>query len=182
MSEVDLKPAAADQSGDFSSEQKRYLEGFVAGVQIAKAAKSVAGVPASTGSAAPAPEPTRTRRRGLQSAEPRARRRQEAFRSGKVQARGASLRQLRAPQGARRAQRISEAARQFPLAVLRLVLRRAESEFVYVPLAYPERHPQSGAVRRRRRPRRALWRRLRPCHHARQSADPRDRSAQRRRA
>jgi ferredoxin-nitrite reductase len=58
MSEVDLKPAAADQSGDFSSEQKRYLEGFVAGVQIAKAAKSVAGVPASTGSAAPAPEPT----------------------------------------------------------------------------------------------------------------------------
>jgi acyl-homoserine lactone acylase PvdQ len=42
MTEVDLKPAAADQSGDFSSEQKRYLEGFVAGVQIAKAAKSVA--------------------------------------------------------------------------------------------------------------------------------------------
>ena len=52
MSEVDLKPAAADQSGDFSSEQKRYLEGFVAGVQIAKAAKSVAGVPAAGGAAA----------------------------------------------------------------------------------------------------------------------------------
>jgi hypothetical protein len=57
MTEVDLKPAAADQSGDFSSEQKRYLEGFVAGVQIAKAAKSVAGVPTTTGAAAPAPEP-----------------------------------------------------------------------------------------------------------------------------
>jgi ferredoxin-nitrite reductase len=57
MSEVDLKPAAADQSGDFSSEQKRYLEGFVAGVQIAKAAKSVAGGPAASGAAAP-PEPT----------------------------------------------------------------------------------------------------------------------------
>ena len=57
MSEADLKPAAADQSGDFSSEQKRYLEGFVAGVQIAKAAKSVAGVPAAGGAAAP-PEPT----------------------------------------------------------------------------------------------------------------------------
>ncbi len=42
MTEADLKPPA-DQSGDFSSEQKRYLEGFVAGVQIAKAAKSVAG-------------------------------------------------------------------------------------------------------------------------------------------
>jgi ferredoxin-nitrite reductase len=58
MSEVDLKPAAADQSGDFSSEQKRYLEGFVAGVQIAKAAKSVAGVPAASGAAAPGPEAT----------------------------------------------------------------------------------------------------------------------------
>ena len=57
MSEVDLKPAAADQSGDFSSEQKRYLEGFVAGVQIAKAAKSVAGVPAAGGAVTP-PEPT----------------------------------------------------------------------------------------------------------------------------
>jgi ferredoxin-nitrite reductase len=57
MTEADLKPAAADQSGDFSSEQKRYLEGFVAGVQIAKAAKSVAGVPPASGTAAAA-EPT----------------------------------------------------------------------------------------------------------------------------
>jgi ferredoxin-nitrite reductase len=57
MTETDLKPAAADQSSDFSSEQKRYLEGFVAGVQIAKAAKSVAGGPAQSGTAAPA-EPT----------------------------------------------------------------------------------------------------------------------------
>jgi ferredoxin-nitrite reductase len=57
MTEADLKPAAADQSGDFSSEQKRYLEGFVAGVQIAKAAKSVAGAAAPGGAAVPAPEP-----------------------------------------------------------------------------------------------------------------------------
>jgi ferredoxin-nitrite reductase len=57
MSEANLKPAAADQSGDFSSEQKRYLEGFVAGVQIAKAAKSVAGGPTASGAPAPA-EPT----------------------------------------------------------------------------------------------------------------------------
>jgi len=50
MTEADVKPAA-DQAGDFSSEQKRYLEGFVAGVQIAKAAKSVAGVPAQAATA-----------------------------------------------------------------------------------------------------------------------------------
>ena len=57
MSEADLKPVAAGQGGDFEPEQKRYLEGFVAGVQIAKAAKSVAGAVAPVGAALP-PEPT----------------------------------------------------------------------------------------------------------------------------
>jgi len=37
MNEADLKLLAAGQTGDFEPEQKRYLEGFVAGVQIAKA-------------------------------------------------------------------------------------------------------------------------------------------------
>ena len=50
MTEADLKPAA--DTGDFSPEQKRYLEGFVAGAQIAKAAKNVAG--ATPMAAAPA--------------------------------------------------------------------------------------------------------------------------------
>ena len=44
-------------------------------------------------------------------------------------------------------------------------------------LAHPERDPQALAVRRRRRDRRAPWRRLRPRHDARQSADPRDQPA-----
>src|SRR5271166_6317334 len=56
MTGTDLKPAAAGQGGDFEPEQKRYLEGFVAGVQIAKAAKSVAGAVAPGGPAAE-PEP-----------------------------------------------------------------------------------------------------------------------------
>src|SRR3954454_9435023 len=43
-----------DAAGDFNPEQKRYLEGFVAGIQIAKAAKSVAGIAPP---AAAAPEP-----------------------------------------------------------------------------------------------------------------------------
>jgi ferredoxin-nitrite reductase len=55
MSETDLKPSAAEQTGDFNPEQKRYLEGFVAGVQIAKAAKSVAGAAAAGAPAAPEP-------------------------------------------------------------------------------------------------------------------------------
>jgi ferredoxin-nitrite reductase len=66
MNEADLKLAATDQAGDFSSEQKRYLEGFVAGVQIAKAAKSVAG-DATVGGAAPAPEPTGPDAAGLKA-------------------------------------------------------------------------------------------------------------------
>jgi len=56
MSEADLRSAAGAQAGDFEPEQKRYLEGFVAGIQIAKAAKSVAGA-TSPGGAAAEPEP-----------------------------------------------------------------------------------------------------------------------------
>jgi ferredoxin-nitrite reductase len=36
-------------SGDFNPEQKRYLEGFVAGMQIAKTARAVGGAPAAPG-------------------------------------------------------------------------------------------------------------------------------------
>ena len=60
MSESDIKTTA--QTGDFEPEQKRYLEGFVAGVQIAKAAKSVASAAsaatAASGAAPAAAEPT----------------------------------------------------------------------------------------------------------------------------
>ena len=66
MSETDLKQAAAEQTGDFNPEQKRYLEGFVAGVQIAKAAKSVSGS-AAAGRAAPAPEPVGPDAAGLKA-------------------------------------------------------------------------------------------------------------------
>ncbi|MGC1779407.1 MAG: NirA family protein [Xanthobacteraceae bacterium] len=52
MTETDLKTSAAGEAGDFNSEQKRYLEGFVAGVQIAKAAKGIAGAPPSNAVAA----------------------------------------------------------------------------------------------------------------------------------
>jgi ferredoxin-nitrite reductase len=46
MAEAGIETEAKNEAaaGDFNAEQKRYLEGFVAGVQIAKAAKSVAGI------------------------------------------------------------------------------------------------------------------------------------------
>src|ERR1700691_502321 len=53
MTETELKAPAAGEAGDFSPEQKRYLEGFVAGAQIARAAKGVAGTaPGNAGVAA----------------------------------------------------------------------------------------------------------------------------------
>ncbi len=58
--EARTKPAASTATGDFEPEQKRYLEGFVAGLQIAKSANAVTGAGAiAPGAAPPAvlPEP-----------------------------------------------------------------------------------------------------------------------------
>ena len=43
MSETDVTVLGMGLSGDFNPEQKRYLEGFVAGAQIARAAKGLSG-------------------------------------------------------------------------------------------------------------------------------------------
>jgi len=49
-----LKPAGETATGDFEPEQKRYLEGFVAGLQIAKTVNGV-GAPAAACCPSPAP-------------------------------------------------------------------------------------------------------------------------------
>ncbi len=54
--EAALKPAEA-ATGDFEPEQKRYLEGFAAGLQIARTAKGLAGSAAALAGAAAAPAP-----------------------------------------------------------------------------------------------------------------------------
>src|SRR6202453_456412 len=64
MNETDAKVSAAAEAGDFNPEQKRYLEGFVAGAQIARAVKSAGGAP---GGAAPASEPTGPDAAGLKA-------------------------------------------------------------------------------------------------------------------
>jgi ferredoxin-nitrite reductase len=55
--DIKLEGVTDQQAGDFGPEQKRYLEGFVAGLQIAKAAKSVAGTGGATVAAPSVPEP-----------------------------------------------------------------------------------------------------------------------------
>jgi ferredoxin-nitrite reductase len=56
---VDLTAVRENAAGDFEPEQKRYLEGFVAGLQIAKTAKGLAGSAAVSGAmlAPPPSEP-----------------------------------------------------------------------------------------------------------------------------
>ena len=54
---VEVKPAGETAAGDFAPEQKRYLEGFVAGAQIAKAAKGVANAGTASPGAPAAAEP-----------------------------------------------------------------------------------------------------------------------------
>jgi ferredoxin-nitrite reductase len=63
MSETGVKVVGAG-SGDFDPEQKRYLEGFVAGVQIAKAAKNLSW--GAVAASAP-PEPTGPDAAGLKA-------------------------------------------------------------------------------------------------------------------
>ena len=74
-------------------------------------------------------------------------RRRQARRSGEIQARAASVRRLCAAEGAGARERGAEARRQFPLALLRAVLRGAGAELLHVPAAHPERHPEALAAR-----------------------------------
>jgi ferredoxin-nitrite reductase len=55
--DIKLEGVTDQQAGDFESDQKRYLEGFVAGLQIAKAVKSVAGAGGATVAVPSMPEP-----------------------------------------------------------------------------------------------------------------------------
>ena len=87
-----MKLETPTSAGDFSDEQKRYLEGFMSGIQIGRVGRSLAGVAAAGDK--PNAEPI-----GPDAAHIKAQDKvdgvgQEACRPGEVQARGASLRCL----------------------------------------------------------------------------------------
>ena len=156
-------------TGDFESEQKRYLEGFVAGVQIARTAKSLAGAgraaraePIGPDAAARKAQDRVLAAGGKLSDPEKFKREEHPF---------DTYERLKAHAAQRR---IPEAAGQFPLALLRPVLRCAEPELLHVPAAIAERHLESRPVRGTRRSRRALWWRLFARHHARQYSNPRN--------
>ena len=161
-------------SGDFSPDQKRYLEGFVSGLNAARATRGA--LPGGQERA------ERPRRDSSQGAGPRHGGGRQACGPGEGQARAASVRRVRAAEGAGREERAAEARGQFPLALFRPVLRRAGAKLVHVPAAHSERHPAALAARRRRRPRGTLRRAVRACDDAGEPADPRDRAEARRRS
>ena len=126
VADTDLKPAGVTAAGDFEPEQKRYLEGFAAGLQIARTAKGLAGSAATlAGAAAPPPEPVgpdaaafkaqdRVLKAGGKLSDPeKFKREQHPFDTYE------RLKEHAAKNA------YPEAAGQFPLALLRLVLRRA---------------------------------------------------------
>ena len=108
--------------------------------------------------------------------------RRQARRAGEIQARAASVRRLRPAEGAGGNEHAAQARRQFPLALLRPVLRRPRAKLLYVPAAHSERHSETLAVRGAGRPDRALRRAVFARHDARESADPRDPAEARRRS
>ena len=154
---------------EFDDQQKQWLQGFVSGLEARKAADKLTNRSAAT--AAP------SNLDALQTAaQDRARRGgRQAGRRGERQAQEASARPVGRGRGPRRGRAVPQGHRRLPVQVPGPVLRRAGAGRVHVPAALPRRHPDAPQFRGVADARRALRRRLRRRHHARQPADPRDR-------
>ena len=181
-----LRSESETATGDFQPEQKRYLEGFVAGLQIAKTAKGVgvgvgAAGTASAGAATPAPEPV-----GPDAA--------ARLAQDRVLAAGGKLSD---PEKFKREENPLDTYERLKDLAARNEYPKPPDNFrwrffglFYVApnqnsymcrLRIPNGIVKAHAVRRPCRSRRALRRRLRACDDARQYPDPRDRSQERRR-
>ena len=157
---------------DFTEEQRRYLEGFVSGVQARRAAQGLKPLGAEGGGAAQPAGPDKDHLAAMARFEA----------AGKKLSAEEKAKRDEHPFDAYARLKSESAQGQFPKGVDNfrwrfhgLFYRGADAERLHVPAAHPERHPEPLAVRWHRRPGRALRRRLRACHHARQPADPRDR-------
>ena len=163
-------------SGDFSSEQKRYLEGFSSGLQIARAGRGLGGGKA----AAPVPMGPDAEHLAAQD---------------RIVAAGGKLTDQ---EKFKREQHPFDAYERLKEQAATNELPKPDDNFRwrYYGLFYVAPAQKTYMCRLRipngilthwqfdgtGRPRRALRRRLRPCHDARQPADPRDRAEERRRA
>ena len=127
---------------DFTDEQKRYLEGFVSGVQASRAAaglRPLGGVGATEPvgpDAAHLEAMARFEAQGKKLvAEEKAKRDEHPF-DAYAQAQGGSL-----------SRPVPERRRQLPLAIPWALLRGADAECLHVPAAHPQRHSHPLAAR-----------------------------------
>ena len=155
-------------SGDFSPDQKRYLEGFVSGLNAARATRGV--LPGGKG------EPT-----GPDAIHLKAQDRVTAA-GGKLADQEKFKREQHPFDAYDRLKEQAEKneppkpADNFRWRYYGLFYVAPGARLLHVPAAHPERHPEALAVRGRRRSRRALRRALLACDDAREPADPRDRA------
>ena len=142
-------------SGDFSPDQKRYLEGFVSGLTAARVTRAKRC--GRRGSASSGPDAMHFKAQDRVIAEGGKLTDQE-----KIKREEHPFDAYAAPARASGSQRTAEAGRQFPLALLRPVLRRADAELLHVPAADRERHPQALAVLRAL----PMWRSATAAHYS----------------
>jgi len=160
-------------SGDFNPEQKRYLEAFVAGLQIAKAARGSGGAPSAQGTAVSEP---------IGPDAPHLRAQDRVLKAGgKLSEQEKFKRELHPFDGYDRL-KAQAANNEYPKPPDNFRWRYfglfyvAPNQNSYMcRLRMPNGILSARAVRRNRRPRRTLWRRLCPRHHPRQPAGARDR-------
>ena len=128
-------------SGDFTPDQKRYLEGFVSGLQARAPAQGASARCARAEPVGPDAIHIKAQDRTIAAGGKLAD--QEKFKRDEHPFDAYPRLGEQAEQ-----ERGAEARRQFPLALLRPVLCRAGAELLHVPAAHPERHPEALAVRR----------------------------------
>ena len=166
-------PNGEGHEREFDDAQKQWLQGFVSGIEARKAADKLAsrtaGVPSGGGGQPIGPDALQHAAQDRTVALGR-----QAGRRGNRQARAPSARSLGRGGGARRGGAVPQGHRRLPHQVSRALLRRAGREFLHVPAAHSQRHPECLADARPGRCRGCLRRRLCRCDDARQPADSRD--------
>ena len=160
----------------FNAEQKRYLEGFVSGIRPCgppvRALRPAAGRPA---------EPIGPDAIHVKAQDSDGRGRRQARRAGEVEARAEHpFDALCAARGRGRGRTASRSPRTISAGATTACSTSAPTQDSFMcRLRIPNGILNALAVRRPRRPRRALRRRLCPCDDPRQPSDPRDRGRER---
>ena len=131
-------------SGDFEPEQKRYLEGFVAGLQIAKSAKGAGAPPPVASPACGGGSGSGPRRRGAARAGPRHQEPAASCPTRKNSSasciRSTAIEKLKEQAAKNEAPKADD---NFRWRFYRPVLLRAGAERLHVPAAHSQRHPDA---------------------------------------